>query len=341
MAVSIVILTDFPGKTDLITKTLLSGSSGKLFWEIWEDAGGDPNAKPQVLSVLPVRPMDSKIDSFCVSKKEALALCPSYSEPMIKAGKYLHPRFLPALESVRNTLKILKPNLVLTLGSFPTWAVLGTSKITQVRGTATSSVTPEGLKVLPTYSPVSIMRAYEQKYIATADVMKALRESKTPEVSRPKRQIYLLENRSDILWARLFLSKQRLLSLDIETKLQQITCLSFAPNESLSIVFPFVAETKPNNSFWDNPSDEILAWQVVKELCENDKIDKLLQNGVYDIQYLWRVMGIKTRGFRHDTMLLHHALYMELPKSLGFMGSVYTNEASWKLMRKWNEKEVK
>jgi hypothetical protein len=32
-------------------------------------------------------------------------------------------------------------------------------------------------------------------------------------------------------------------------------------------------------------------------------------------------------------MLLHHALHPESEKGLGFLGSVYTNEASWKLMR--------
>jgi hypothetical protein len=35
-----------------------------------------------------------------------------------------------------------------------------------------------------------------------------------------------------------------------------------------------------------------------------------------------------------DTMLLHHSMYPELPKSLGFLGSIYTNEAAWKLMRR-------
>jgi hypothetical protein len=32
-------------------------------------------------------------------------------------------------------------------------------------------------------------------------------------------------------------------------------------------------------------------------------------------------------------MILHHALYPELPKGLGFMGSIYTNESSWKILR--------
>jgi hypothetical protein len=38
-----------------------------------------------------------------------------------------------------------------------------------------------------------------------------------------------------------------------------------------------------------------------------------------------------------DTMLLHHAMYPELPKSLGFLGSIYTNESAWKLMRQDSE----
>ena len=80
---------------------------------------------------------------------------------------------------------------------------------------------------------------------------------------------------------------------------------------------------------------------VIKRICENPSIKKRLQNGVYDIQYLWHTWRIRTMGFDDDSMIMHHVLYSELPKSLGFMGSVYTNEASWKLMRKFEEKEVK
>jgi hypothetical protein len=31
-------------------------------------------------------------------------------------------------------------------------------------------------------------------------------------------------------------------------------------------------------------------------------------------------------------MLLHHSLFPEMLKGLGFLGSIYTNEQSWKLM---------
>jgi hypothetical protein len=32
-------------------------------------------------------------------------------------------------------------------------------------------------------------------------------------------------------------------------------------------------------------------------------------------------------------MLLHHALYPEMQKGLGFLGSIYSNEPAWKLLR--------
>jgi hypothetical protein len=41
-------------------------------------------------------------------------------------------------------------------------------------------------------------------------------------------------------------------------------------------------------------------------------------------------MGLKIQNCTEDTMLLHHALYPELQKGLGFLGSIYTNESSWK-----------
>lgn len=42
---------------------------------------------------------------------------------------------------------------------------------------------------------------------------------------------------------------------------------------------------------------------------------------------------MKTYNAEHDTMLLHHALQPESLKGLGYLGSVYTDEQSWKQMR--------
>jgi DNA polymerase I-like protein with 3'-5' exonuclease and polymerase domains len=109
--------------------------------------------------------------------------------------------------------------------------------------------------------------------------------------------------------------------------------IGFAPRTDLAIVIPFYDMRKEGYVHWSTPEEEREAWRWVKRYCLSPSA-KVLQNGLYDLHFLWRRYGITVRNPRHDTMLLHHALQPESEKGLGFLGSVYTNEASWKLMRR-------
>ena len=60
---------------------------------------------------------------------------------------------------------------------------------------------------------------------------------------------------------------------------------------------------------------------------------KVMQNGSYDLQYIWKKFHCEINNWDADTTLAHHALYPESQKDLGFLGSVYTTEPSWKHMR--------
>ena len=343
--VKLVVVTEFPGKTDLVTGKLLTGETGRLFWELIDQAGIPPS-EIEVLSVLSSRPGSGKIEDWCLSKKEAegMALAEGYSKypfSFIKAGKYLHPKYCKEVELLHQKIRAIKPNLVLTLGSFATWALLNSGKLVAIRGTATESAFIPGQKVIPTYHPVTIIREWSQRVVAGADILKAKREMEFPEIIRPKRKVYVAETVEDLDRIKELLIAKSRLTLDIETKLGQITCVGFAPSPREAYVIPFTDERKADRNFWATTEEEIHAVLTVRALCEQGKIEKVLQNGVYDIQYLWRVHNTKTLGFRDDTMIMHHVLFSELPKSLGFMGSIYTNEASWKLMRRWEEKEIK
>jgi DNA polymerase I-like protein with 3'-5' exonuclease and polymerase domains len=88
---------------------------------------------------------------------------------------------------------------------------------------------------------------------------------------------------------------------------------------------------RPGGNYWPTLEEEQKAWEQVAYLLESP-IPKLGQNFIYDLQYIVK-MGIRPRAFQEDTMLLHHSLYPEMQKDLGFLGSIYTNEAAWKLMR--------
>jgi len=58
-------------------------------------------------------------------------------------------------------------------------------------------------------------------------------------------------------------------------------------------------------------------------------VPKVFQNGIFDISFFLR-LGIVPRACTDDTMLRHHAMFPELPKALGFLGSIYTEDISWK-----------
>jgi DNA polymerase I-like protein with 3'-5' exonuclease and polymerase domains len=129
------------------------------------------------------------------------------------------------------------------------------------------------------------------------------------------------------------------LSVDIETKAGFITCIGFATSEARAMVVPFYSSCPTNfGNVWSEAAQEERVWLQVWRLL-GSSIPKVFQNGMYDLQYLMR-MGLRVRACDEDTMLMHHAIYPEMDKGLGFLGSVYTNEPAWKLMRKHKGDEV-
>ena len=122
------------------------------------------------------------------------------------------------------------------------------------------------------------------------------------------------------------------LSYDIETKpsRHQILCIGFGLGE-LSMVVPFVDRRKPDYCYWSSIHDEVTAWNFVRATLSLPT-PKITQNGLYDITWLWKIMGIRPAGVSEDTMLYHHSLFPEMTKGLDFLGSIYCNLPAWKTM---------
>jgi len=153
-----------------------------------------------------------------------------------------------------------------------------------------------------------------------------------PDIRRPERWVTINPTIKDLLDYQPRIEGAKVLAFDTETAHKQITCISFAPNPEHAIVIPFVDRSKSGYNYWARPEEEVQAWRFVRRWL-GFPMPKLAQNGLYDLQYLWKIHGIPVRNFFEDTMLKHHSIYIELKKDLGFLGSVYTDEASWKLMR--------
>lgn len=255
------------------------------------------------------------------------------SLPSFGKGKYLRAEFVPELARLNEEILRINPNLIVSMGSAALWAMTGEFKISKNRGTVgftnNSVMAFPPRKYLGVYNPHQILKDYSLKPVTLMDMRKAKRHSVSPTFTRPSRKIYIPETMADIESAINYLSNIPLMAVDIETHGRQITCIGFAPNKNLAFVFPI---TKGLGSYWTE-AQELYVWRAIRMILTNPKSKKIFQNGMYDLKFLWEIYGIPVANSGEDTMLLHHALYIESEKSLGFMGSVYTDEPSWKTMR--------
>ncbi len=307
-------------------------------------------------NVFNLRPRENKIASLCCKRSE---LPKGYSFPAIEAGWYMRPEYLREVERLYEELAICRPNLVVALGNKAAWALLRATNISQIRGTTTqATITFSGgrdleLKVLPTWHPAGLLYEgqWQRRPILLADLMKAKREMQFPDLRRPKRQIHVQPSSIEEweLWCENARTVWRpgLLGCDTETSMGMIDTLGFSIDEGLGFachfrphrirrgenyitVFPR-RDGREVANYWTE-EEEKRFWAAARLLLEGD-VPLLFQNGLYDLQYFWR-MGLRPKAAREDLMLRHHSLLPGMQKGLGFLGSIYTSEASWKLMRR-------
>ena len=320
-----------PVDHDLIYRYWASTDSRNLM-RVWAN-------HPEVhrTNVFNLRPPGNDLRYFLGQRAEGIPGYPRIVVPKATAatGTYVRAEFAPELDRLGDEILTHNPNVVVCLGNVALWALTGQTGIGKLRGTTLlSTLTVGNYKILPTYHPASVFRNYDNRPVIIADLMKAKRESAHAEIRRPHREIWIEPTLDDI---REFFREYRscdLMSVDIETAGDRITCIGFAPSSAVAIVIPFDDARGTGGNYWADQRDEVEAWQLIRDILEDPSIPKLFQNGAYDIAFLYRSMKIKVLGATEDTMLLNHALQPEMLKSLGFLGSIYSDEGTWKDMRK-------
>lgn len=282
-------------------------------------------------NVLNLHPHANRLEALCGPKTASI---PGY--PAIIKAKYLDADYAGELDRLGDEILRVDPNLIVALGNTPLWALCGTTGVSKLRGTTRLSThTVSGYKVLPTYHPAAVLRQWELRPTTVADLSKAKREAGFPEIRRPEREIWIEPSLDDIArFAADYIDSAPILSVDIETAGNQITCIGFAPGSRYALVIPFHDARQRRRSYWPTAADEAAAWSLIRGILETPAPPKVFQNGLYDIAFIWRTTGIKVLGADHDTMLLHHALQPESLKGLGYLGSIYSDESAWKTERK-------
>jgi uracil-DNA glycosylase len=337
---NILICGEAWGAEEAKQRTPFVGGSGFELTKMLSEAGIH-RADCYLTNVFNLHPPGNDLSFLCGPKESSILGYPKLLDGDNKTfshytGDYVRRDFAPELERLANELIEVDPNIVVALGNTAMWALTGKTKVSKLRGTTTlSSHTASGFKTLATYHPAAVLRQWNLRPICVIDFQKALRESSFPEIRRPKREIWIEPTLEDIYeFHRRFIIPADLLSVDIETAGRQVTCVGIAPSPSRAIVIPFLDRRKLGGNYWVTPKIECEVWKYISALLGDSSKRKLFQNGLYDVGFLYRSMGIKVAAASEDTMLLHHALQPESIKDLGFLGSVYTDEMTWKGMRK-------
>jgi len=228
--------------------------------------------------------------------------------------------------SLLDFIQVHEPKIIVAMGELVAFAILGRSKLTDIRGYPFKTET-HGFTVIPTLHPRKMIWSnHEWRYYLSHDLKKARELSNNPAL--------LLQRRYDVIpesfqHAILLLDKIKshlTLSIDIEVDNFEISCVGFAPDREYGYSIPF-------DMRWTE-EEEVELWKRVANILEDREIVKIFQNGIFDIHFLAQKMGIFVQPINgkyiEDTMIAHSIMYPDFLKGLGFLASVHTYEPYWK-----------
>lgn len=326
---ALVLLGEAPGANETLYGRPFVGEAGDELTRMLTDANIDRKSA-YVTNVFKIQPPGNDVNFFFTTRSdpEACTDLPS------RSGKYLRDEFRQQYLDLLRELVDVGPTLVLALGATALWALLGQSKISSFVGTLHQPTIDRPYHILPTYHPAAVLRQWSYRSTVVANFQKAKAfldtQTQTPRLDRNALSKFRLEINPTMAKVRQWTKRLVVapeIAVDIETAQGQIRTIAFCCEPDRAYCIPFWEP--PAQRYWPDTRSEIEAWNLVREILQSPG-RKILHNGAFDLQYLWRGMGIPTRGDIEDTMLLHHALEPELPKGLGQLAATYLNIPEWK-----------
>ena len=340
---TVLIVGEAPGEEEEKLGQPFVGPSGKLLDELLA-LSGFVRAQCHITNVFTERPPGNDIKQWTVTKTDLRKA--GFSEagrlPQL-LKRYLHPDREPELLRLRTELHEIKPDLTICLGGTALWALTGDGRITQGRGVLWD--TDYGGRAIATYHPAAILRQWDLRPLAWADLRKGRRWLNGTLEQPLTRELYInpTEEELEYVYGRFAAQPSDVLGVDIETApgCDQITTVAFG-TPTLGVCIPLWDRyTLPALcNVYATPSGEVSAWRWVKRFGSLPN-RKVMQNGLYDMQYLLDAADVRILHTGDDTAILQNALQPEFPKALGTLASLYLNEPLWKNMREAAKDEVK
>lgn len=323
----VAIVGEAPGEAEAHFGKPFVGASGKFLKELLAVSGIEER-ECLLTNVFLERPEGNDLDNFLVPRDE---LPKDYNLPPLRAGLYVPPERLFELDRLFDELNRPSINLVIALGNTPLWALSGQRPaISKSRGYIFWNERLQK-KVLPTYHPAAIFRQWKWKTVFETDLALAAKEREFPEIRTKTRVIHYNPTLAEVkTWTEWAVAAPAI-TIDLETARPNIiTMFGFALSKREAFVIPLC--TRKGEAYWsDAELPEVL--RCLHAICRSPG-RKICQNALYEIQWLWHVLNTPLLGHVEDTMTMQHALYQEQQKGLEFLGSIHSDVAHWKDMRK-------
>lgn len=307
------------------------GVSGKLLDGMLVSAGL-PRADAFVTNVSKFRPPRNKIEEWLTpikSKAEKNGLT------HFTNGMYYNDQIKEGVEELLADIERVKPEVIVTFGNTPLWALTGEYGISKWRGSELWY--GESTRLIPTLHPSGILRAMEGRSLAIHDLRhRVMAKMYNPELGREPAWQFQTGRDYEYVMAGLAALFERIergdveyVSSDVETKRGRIDCIGFATDSRSGLCVPMVdAEQK---RIWNDVQEREIGG-LVKAVLIHPRTLVIGQNFNYDAQYIYRDPAF---GFlvacAHDTKVAQHVLLPGTDKDLVTLSSLYCDwHAYWK-----------
>lgn len=326
---SLLICGDFPSESDTYDRLPFAGQTGHEFSRILQEAGILRTAC-RVTMAYRSRPTAGNVELLVpTKKKDRTALHLNH------LGKWCIPEVIDEIQFLEKEIQATKPTCIIACGTLALWVLTGKWSSPKWRGSCLETLRtydfgdgtpPRKVKVIPTYSPGSVMAQWKWRPILIRDLKRALHESQTPLYDKPKyaflvRPTYAQTLQTlDMLHAKV-LKEPTKLSLDVETRAGYLACLGIAWSNTEAICIPLMTRTNARG-YWSLDEEAKISWKLYQILTHSNA-QCVGQNFIYDIQYFWRHLFFLPLLAR-DTMLAQHTCFSTMPKSLDYLASMYS-----------------
>ena len=306
-SVKICLVGEAPGSEEVKQGRPFIGPSGSLLFRLLGNVGIGRH-ECYITNVVKEQPPGNDISHFIRFDRGRAITTPRYDEYEA---------------AMREEIAAFSGNVIVAVGGVALWALCRKIGIMKWRGSILQDYM--GRKVIPIPHPASAMRQYINTHIIAIDLRRVEEESKYPDIRLPSRHISIEPSYLDVIEYLLSARKHRRVAVDIEVLGTEISCISFAVSASNVMSIPFIK----GSSDYFTLEQEIQVWLHIAGLLEDENIEKVFQNGVFDYTFIFRRYGIRIRPIK-DTMVGQGIIYPDFPKGLDFITSIFTKEPYYK-----------